>query len=202
MASKGRVGVLIETHFDEAECRRIDEVLPADGYEVEYLSYLWNQPRLTFKGNDFTRDVTVTTDVSQVDPTDYQGIVLIGGYAMDRLRYEEHPRPGQPNRAPAVEFLRKAVQAMDRGQVIIGTICHSLWLFCADPTLMKGRKVTCAHNIIGDVLNAGGEVIFDDDQAADTWVDGGLVTGRHPGVVDQFLRVFLAAMDRRSAAAA
>ncbi len=202
MASKGKVGVLIEAHFDEAESRRIDEILPANGYEVEYMSHLWSQPQLTFTGNDSTREVTVRTEVSQVNPADYTGIILIGGYAMDRLRYEEHPRRGQLNRAPAVQFLRKAVPAMDDGQLIIGSICHGLWLFCADPALMKGRKVTCAHNIIGDVLNAGGEVIFTDDQTADTWVDGGLVTGRHPGVVDQFLRVFLEAMDRRVAAAA
>jgi protease I len=37
------------------------------------------------------------------------------------------------------------------------------WLFCADPDLIKNRQVTCAHNIICDVENAGAEVIYTGD---------------------------------------
>src|SRR5688500_10850362 len=134
---KGRIGVLIEEHFDETEYRRFNEMFPERGYEVEYLTRLWGNEALTFNGNDHTEQVT--------------GIILIGGYAMDRLRYQEKPAPGVPNKAPAVEFLRKAVRAMDDGKVKIGTICHSMWLFTADPDLLRGRRVTCAHNIVSDV---------------------------------------------------
>jgi protease I len=108
--AKGKIGVLIEVHFDETEFRRFNEVFPAHGYQVEYLSYLWGQDKLTFKGNDFTQEVNVTRDINDVDLADYKAIILIGGYAMDRLRYQEHPKPGQPNQAPAVQFLRKAVK--------------------------------------------------------------------------------------------
>jgi putative intracellular protease/amidase len=89
-----------------------------------------------------------------------------------------------------VSFLRKAVAAMDRGQLRIGAICHGLWLICAAPELLKGRKVTCAHNILCDVQNAGGVPVFDGNKLKDTVVDGNLITGRHPGVVDVFLEVF------------
>src|SRR5262249_52501892 len=143
---KGKIGVLVEAHFDETEYRRFGEFFAAHGYAVEYLSHLWGQPQLTFKGNDMTDEVTVRLEVNDVAPTDYAGLILIGGYAMDRLRYEEHPQQGRPNQAPAVVFLRKAVAAMDSGRLHIGTICHSLWLFCAAPELLKGRQVTCAHN--------------------------------------------------------
>lgn len=186
-----KIGVLTEAHFDETEYARFNEVFPQHGYDVEYLSHLWGQPELTFKGNDFTAEVTVRTELNDVEPTDYDAVILIGGYAMDRLRYQEHPVEGEPNRAPAVEFLRKAVDAMDRGDIKIGTICHSMWLFCAAPELLEGRKVTCAHNIMCDVQNAGGTVVMDGPQAVDTYVDGGLISGRHPGVVDQFMDVFL-----------
>ena len=202
MATRGKIAVLIEAHFDETEFRRFNEFFPANGYTVEYVTDLWGQPNLTFKGNDAGEEVVVTVDLRTVKPTDYEGVILIGGYAMDRLRYQEHPRLGQPNQAPAVEFLRTAVAAMDRGALKIGTICHGLWLFCADPALLKGRKVTCAHNILGDVQNAGGEVVFDEDQTADTFVDGGLVTARHPGVVNQFLRLFLDEMKKSTPPAA
>jgi protease I len=189
--SNGKIGVLVEEHFDETEYHRFNEFFPANGYEVEYLSYLWNQPSLTFKGNDGTAEITVATDITQVNLEDYQGIILIGGYAMDRLRYQAAVKPGQMNRSPAVEFLRKAVEAMDSDCLKVGTICHSLWLFCADPTLLKNRKVTCAHNIICDVENAGGEVVYDGEETAETYVDRNLISGRHPGVVDVFMRVFL-----------
>ena len=87
------------------------------------------------------------------------------------------PRQGEPNKAPAVAFLRKAVAAMDEGTIQIGTICHSLWLFCAAPETLIGRRVTCAHNIMGDVETAGGTLVYDGEQLADTVVDGNLITG-------------------------
>ena len=193
---KGKIGVLIEAHFDETEFRRFNEFFPAHGYEVEYITHLWGQDKLTFKGNDFNQEVTVTREVSDVKPADYKAIILIGGYAMDRLRYQEHPEPGRPNRAPAVEFLRRAVKAMNNSNLKIGTICHSLWLFCAAPETLTGRKVTCAHNIMGDVENAGGTLVFYDDQLIDTYVDGNLITGRHPGVVEVFMKTFLEEIEK------
>ena len=90
--------------------------------------------------------------MSKVNLDDYAGLILIGGYAMDRLRYET--QLGETNQAPAVTLLRKAVSRMDNNQLAIGTICHSLWLFCAETNLLKGREVTCAHNIVCDVANA------------------------------------------------
>lgn len=195
---KGKIGVLIEAHFDETEYRRFNEFFPEHGYEVEYLTHLWGQNQLTFKGNDFTQEATVTKEVASVDLADYTAIILIGGYAMDRLRYQEHPRPGMSNQAPAVAFLRRAVEAMDRGYVKVGTICHSLWLFCAAPETLRGRKVTCAHNIMGDVENAGGILIYDGDQLIDTCVDGNLITARHPGVVEAFMQVFLAEIEKKA----
>lgn len=193
--TKGKVAVLVEAHFDETEYRRFNEEFPKHGYEVEYVSYLWGQPSLTFTGNDNTEQVTVETDLGSIDLADYRALILIGGYAMDRLRYQEHPVEGSPNTAPAVEFLRDAVGRMDRGELKIGTICHSMWLFCAAPEVLSGRQVTCAHNIMGDVEAAGGKLVYGGDQLVDTNVDGGLVSGRHPGVVDQFLDVFLGELE-------
>jgi putative intracellular protease/amidase len=142
--------------------------------------------------------VTVRAEVNDVAPTDYAGIILIGGYAMDRLRYEDAPQEGQPNRAPAVNFLRRAVAAMDARRLHIGAICHGLWLFCAAPELLSGRRVTCAHNIICDVVSAGGIPVFDGRQLHDTWADGNLITGRHPGVVDEFMSRFVAALNQQA----
>jgi putative intracellular protease/amidase len=195
---KGKIGVLIEDHFDDFEFRAFNDFFPANGYEIEYISHLWNQEQLTFKGNELTEKVTVTVEVNNVAPTDYVGIILIGAYAMDRLRYEEHPKEGQPSQSPAIRFLRKAVKAMDAGRLNIGTICHSLWLFCAAPELLKNRKVTCAHNLIYDVQNAGGIVVFDGDGTKRVHIDSNLITAKHPEVVNEFMSVFLEEINKRA----
>jgi protease I len=199
---KGKIAVLIEDHFDQTEFRMFNEYFPKQGYEVEYVSHLWGQPELRFGGNPdngvVEDHVTVRTEVNSVEPSDYAGIILIGAYAMDRLRYQAEPRPGEPNRAPAVAFIRRAMQEKAK----IGTICHSLWLLCADPALLQGRKVTCAHNIICDVENAGAEVVFEGSGTADLIVDSNLITGKHPAVTQSFMETFIHEIEARSSAAA
>jgi protease I len=190
--SKGKIAVLIEDHFDQTEFRKFNEFFPAHGYEVEYISHLWGNPQLKFGGNPdngvIEEHVTVKTEVNDVDPSDYKGIIAIGAYATDRLRYQSNPKKGQKNQAPAVVFLRKAV---DNPDVKLGTICHSLWLFCADSDLLRGKKVTCAHNIVCDVENAGAEVVFEGDGTADLVIDGNLISGKHPAVTDRFMETFI-----------
>lgn len=195
--SKGKIAVIIEEHFDATEYKRFNEFFPENGYEVEYISHLWGNKELKF-GSNPENDIIefhaiVSTEINDVKPSDYKGIICIGAYAMDRLRYEVNVKKGQKNQAPAVKFLR---QAVTENTVKLGTICHSLWLFCADPDLLKNKKVTCAHNIICDVENAGGDVIYENDVTVDLVIDGNLITGKHPGVVDQFLDVFLAEIEK------
>ncbi len=191
-AGRGKIGVLIEDHFDQTEFRRFNEYFPSRGYDLEYLTHLWGQPQLTFGGNPdngiVEEQVTVTTEVKDANPADYRGIILIGAYAMDRLRYEVAVGKGRRNAAPAVEFLRRA---MGIPGVKIGTICHSLWLLCADPDLIRGRHITCAHNIVCDVENAGGDVVYDGAATAEIVVDGDLITAKHPDVTDNFMARFV-----------
>ncbi|MDY7008565.1 MAG: DJ-1/PfpI family protein [Cyanobacteriota bacterium] len=195
-ATKGKIGVLIEDHFDPTEYLKFNEFFPQKGYEVEYITHLWGNKELHFgsnpENNIVEQQVTVSTEVNDINPSDYKGIICIGAYAMDRLRYQVNPKKGEPNQAPAVAFLRKAVNTEN---VKLGAICHSLWLFCADNEMIKNKKVTCAHNIICDVENAGADVIFDGDQTADLVIDGNLITAKHPGVTDEFMEKFVEAIE-------
>lgn len=189
---KGKIGVLIEEHFDGSEYQRFNTYFTEHGYEVIYLSHLWGNESLRFGSNPendtIQFHVNVTQEINDAVLEEYKGIILIGAYAMDRLRYEEHPIAGEPSQAPALKFLRKALKIQG---LKIGTICHSLWLFCADRKLLEGRKVTCAHNIICDVQNAGGIVQFKGHETASVVVDGDLISGKHPGVLDEFLQIFM-----------
>ncbi|MCL2926849.1 MAG: DJ-1/PfpI family protein [Trichodesmium sp. MAG_R01] len=195
-ATKGKIGVLIEDHFDSTEYRKFNEFFPEKGYEVEYITHLWGQKELHFgsnpENNVIEEKVTVSTEVNDIKPSDYKGIICIGAYAMDRLRYQVNPKKGEKNQAPAVAFLRNAVNTEN---VKLGAICHSLWLFCADNEMLKDKKVTCAHNIICDVENAGANVIFDGEQTAELVIDGNLITAKHPGVTDEFMEKFIEAIE-------
>jgi putative intracellular protease/amidase len=213
---KGKIGVLIEDHFDGTEYNRFNEYFPSVGYEVEYLSHLWGNKELVFGSNPEAHHVefkvTVSTEINEVQPSDYKGIICIGGYAADRLRYQVNVKKGQKNNSPALVFLRKAIATEN---LVLGTICHSLWLFCADPDLLKGRKVTCAHNIVCDVENAGAEIVYnqhevdiivdgqimgvssDNSVTADLAIDGNLVTGKHPGVTDLFMEAFVQEIEKK-----
>jgi len=201
MSSKGKIAVLIEDHFDQTEYRMFNDFFPKHGYEVEYVTHLWGNPELKFGGNPdngvVEDHVTVKTEVNNVKPSDYKGIILIGAYAMDRLRYQANPKKGQPNQAPAVAFIRRALKE----QAKVGTICHSLWLLCADASMLKGRKVTGAHNIICDLENAGAEVVFEGDGTADLVIDDNLITAKHPAVTQQFMETFIREIESRPVAA-
>ncbi|MDY7024627.1 MAG: thiamine biosynthesis protein ThiJ, partial [Cyanobacteriota bacterium] len=70
------------------------------------------------------------------------------------------------------------------------------------PELIKNRKVTCAHNILCDVENAGGTIMYENGETATTYIDGSLISGRHPGVVEEFMQVFLEELDKKVAVSA
>lgn len=197
-AKKGKIVVLIEQHFDPTELLRFNDFYPQNGYQVQYATHLWGNPSVKYYSNPDDNGIiqcgiVVEREVNNINLNDCEGIILIGGYATDRMRYQSNPAEGQPNNAPAVEFVRNA---MNNTNVIKGTICHSLWLLCADTTLTQNRKVTCASNIICDVENAGAKIIYNGNQTAEVHVDNDLVSGQHPGVVEKFMKAFLLCMEK------
>jgi putative intracellular protease/amidase len=178
--SRGKICVLIEDYFDEHCYHSFNRFFPSYGYEIEYVSYLWGLEQVTFEGKDFTASVTVSVDVKDVNLAECLGVILIGGYAMERLRYQVSPSENKPNDAPAVEFLRRAMQVEN---LKVGAIHNGLWLLCAAPEFLKGRKVTCSPGIIDDVKNAGGLVQYSEGKTQDVWVDGNLITSSQAGIV-------------------
>ena len=64
----GKIGVLIESHFDETEFKRFNVFFPESGYEVEYLSNLWGNDKLVFDGNDLNAQVEVRAYVTHAPP--------------------------------------------------------------------------------------------------------------------------------------
>lgn len=190
--SQPRVAVLMEQHYDHDEWLAFQSFFPRHGYCIDAISHLWGQPELTFYANAVDGIVpsscTVGLEVDQLDPINYAAVLVIGGYAADRLRYEAAPVPGGECQSPAARFLTKA---MVNSGIIIGTLCHGVWLLTACRSLLHGRRLTCASNVLRDVENAGGEVVFESGQLAPVVTDHNLITASHPNHLDAFLEAIL-----------
>ena len=137
--------------------------------------------------------VTVRTEVNNVRPADYKGIIAIGAYAMDRLRYQAI-RQGQQNKAPAVVFVRKAkpenalwndvplAVAVVRGPVPPERAPRDL----RPQHHLRRRECRCGRGVRGG-------------RDGDLVVDGNLITGKHPGVTDRFMAAFVHEIESRAA---
>jgi len=80
--------------------------------------------------------------------------------------------------------------------VVKGIICHGMWLVSPAPELVRGRRVVCHNNLLGDVRNMG--AIYTDE---DVVVDGDLVTARTGGHCHLFARRIIELVAARSSEA-
>lgn len=111
--------------------------------------------------------ITAEKAVSDVDPAEYDGLVLPGGVANpDQLRADKD----------AVAFIRSFIESGKPA----GVICHGPWLL-AEADVVKGRKVTSWPSLRTDLRNAGAEWV--DEEVV---VDQGIVTSRKPDDLPAF----------------
>jgi len=112
--------------------------------------------------------------VTELNPADYDAVVIPGGFSPDILRRE--PK--------VLDFIRGV---HDRGGTI-GAICHSPWLLIS-AGIVKGRNMTCFMSLKDDLTNAG--AIYHDKPVV---VDGNIVTSRMPDDLPDFCRAIIECM--------
>jgi protease I len=147
--------------------------------DVHFLTRLWGQPSLTFKGHEYHLPMDVSGSFEGMTDSElasYSAIIVPAGMVADRLRYTEEVN----KLPPAVEFLKRAFACRS---VIKGIICHGLWLVAPAPELVRGRRLVVHNNLLGDARNMGA-VYVDEDVV----VDGDLVTARSGGHCHLFAR--------------
>ena len=178
-----KIGVLLENRFLEKEILYYQHRFPQAGIQVDFLTRLWGQKSLTFKGLEFGMEITADKSVEDLydrEMAGYAGFIMPAGYVADMLRYSEVPE----RTAPAVQFWQRA---MARKGIIKGIICHGAWIFDPLPGSLAGRRITCHNNIIGSVKNAGAVYMN-----ADFYQDGDLLsarTGEHfAGLAERFIQ--------------
>jgi len=137
------------------------------GWQVTSVS---TDSKKTYKGKH-GYPITVDTAVEDVKASDYDCIVVPGGWAPDYIRR---------NRT-AVELVRE----MDRTGKTVAAICHAGWVL-ASAGILKGRKCTSFSAIKDDMVNAGANWID-----AEVVVDKNLITSRKPDDLPAFCRAIL-----------
>src|SRR3954454_1932496 len=152
MKLKGKkVGILIESDFYEKEIFYYEHRFPEEGIELHFLTRLWGQPSLTFKGHEEHYPFVCSESfegMSDDELRSYSAIIVPSAIVSDRLRYSEDVN----KLSPATEFLGRAFREPG---IVKGIICHGMWLVSAAPELVRGRPVVCHNNLIGDVRNMG-----------------------------------------------
>lgn len=177
-----KIGILLENRFIDQEVIYYQNRFKEAGIEVEFMTRLWGQPRLTFKGMELGMDFTVDKSFEDLDEealSGYRAFIVPAGYVADMLLYAE--KPGELS--PAAVLIKKL---MAKPEIIKVAICHSLWLWTPIPECLSGRRVTCHNNIIGSVKNTG--ALYDD---RDIVIDGDLITVRTGGMFAELAKTVI-----------
>jgi protease I len=120
--------------------------------------------------------VTARSDVNidEVNSSDFEAIVIPGGWAPDKLRRSES--------------LKRVVREMDTAKKTIGMICHA-GLVGISAGIVKGHIATGSLGIKDDLINAG--AIWKDEPA---FRSGNLVWGRVVPDIPDFCRELIASL--------
>ena len=172
MALNGKkILILVEKMYNDREFWYPYYRLQEAGAEVLVVA---PQADVTYTG---AAGIAVTSEaaVREIDPADYDGLVIPGGYAPDHMR-----------RDPAMVDL---VRQMAADGKVVAAICHAGWMLVSADVL-KGKTATAFFAIRDDIVNAGAEWV---DQ--EVVVDGNLVTSRTPDDLPAFLKAIIAALE-------
>ena len=172
MSLKGkRIAILAEDMYDELELWYPYYRLVEEGAEVKIIG-----PEVKEYQSKHGYPIIAEFAADKVKANDFEGVVVPGGFAPDRLR-----------RYPAVLNLVRGV--FEKGGVV-ASICHGAWVLIS-AGIMKGKRATCVSAIKDDLINAGATYL---DQ--EVVVDGSLVTSRTPQDLSAYLPAIITALKK------
>ncbi|MFQ6114713.1 MAG: type 1 glutamine amidotransferase domain-containing protein [bacterium] len=106
------------------------------------------------------------TTVDKVETSEYDGLVIPGGFAPDKLRRYQR----------VLEIVRE----FDQANKMVAFICHAGWVPIS-AKILKGRRATSVSAIKDDMTNAG--VQYSDEAVV---IDGNLISSRHVNDLPDF----------------
>jgi protease I len=119
--------------------------------------------------------VALDTSVDRIRASDFDALVIPGGYAPDILRRHE----------PVLRITREIFEA---GKPV-AFICHAGWVPIS-AGIVRGRRGTSVGAIRDDLVNAGME--WEDSPVV---VDGNMITSRTPADLPHFCKAIISALE-------
>jgi protease I len=119
----------------------------------------------------------VTRSIEKVDPQDFDGVIIPGGYAPDILRRYDK----------MIDFVKK----MYASGKLVAAICHGGWLLVS-AGILKGKKITCFFAIKDDLIAAGAK--YYDEEVV---VDANLITSRKPEDLPRFTQEIIRFLNKK-----
>ncbi|WIV12672.1 type 1 glutamine amidotransferase domain-containing protein [Proteiniborus sp. MB09-C3] len=162
-----KIVVLAEDGYEDLELWYPAIRLKEEGYHVDIVG---SGSKKKYIGK-YGTSVEVDLDYDAISSKDYDGIIVPGGWAPDKLR-----------RYAGILDLVKAFA--DEGK-LLATICHGGWVFIS-AKVVDGYKMTCVNAIIDDIENAGATYI--DDEVV---VDRNMITSRTPKDLPSFMKAII-----------
>lgn len=152
-----KAAILVADRFQDEEGVETTEFLRERGMETVYVGLTTG----TVQGKNGRQEVEIQAAVPDLDPGEFDLLVVPGGGAPEILR-----------RDPAVLSFTRFF--FDAGKAV-AAICHGPQILISAGVL-PGRLMTCYPGIGDDVRLAG--AIYVDEEVV---VDGNLITSRNPG---------------------
>lgn len=166
-----KVAILTENGFEQVELLSPKQAMEEKGVTVHIVSPQKSEVR-AWDEKDWGITVTVDKHLGEVNPEDYDGLMLPGGVLNpDKLRMN----------SKAVDFIRHFLESSKP----LAVICHGPQTMI-ETGLLRGRTMTSYPSIKTDLINAG--VNWVDEEVV---VDNGLVTSRSPKDLDAFNKKLL-----------
>lgn len=166
-----KVAFVLADNFEDSEFRVPYDRVREAGHDVTVIG---TEAGKEVKGKQGEETFTPEATPDQVNPADFDALVIPGGYAPDKLRMDEG----------MVKFV-KDISSSDKP---VAAICHAGWLL-AEADVVQGKTVTSFPSIRTDLVNAGAEWV--DKEVV---VDGNLITSRNPDDLDAFSSAILDAV--------
>ena len=171
MLSGKRIAILAEEGFEDSE---LVEPMRAMKNADARVVIVGSGTKETYKGKRGRATVTVDTTADKVNAKDFDGIIIPGGNAPDKMRLHQS--------------MVDLVKATHNAGKLVAAICHGPQLLIS-ADIVRGRHVTSWPSIAVDLRNAGAEWVD-----APVVQDGNIITARKPADLPRFNKAIIQAL--------
>jgi protease I len=171
MLAGKHIAILAEDDFEDSELMEPLRAIKDAGARVFIVG---SGSKKVYKGKRSLAEVKVDTTADKVQASQFDAIIIPGGYAPDKMRLHQS----------MIELVRKA---HTEGK-IIAAVCHGPQLLIS-ADIVRGRRVTSWPSVAIDLKNAG--AIWVDEPMVR---DGNIITARKPSDLPRFNKAIIEAL--------